>query len=132
MKQLMCALCIVLAVLFWTTTGTAQETEQAVPQKDGKVCNADIERYCKGIRPLPALIWACLKGNEDRISEGCRAFLVRTQESAQEFRQACQQDIQKFCKGVRPDMPRLIFCLKTYAAELSEPCKAYLKKQPQN
>jgi hypothetical protein len=35
----------------------------------------------------------------------------------------CKQDIQKFCKDVKPGGGRLIECLKTHENELSAACK---------
>jgi hypothetical protein len=35
----------------------------------------------------------------------------------------CNEDIQKFCKDVKPGEGRIIACLKQHEAELSEGCK---------
>ncbi len=38
--------------------------------------------------------------------------------------QACDGDIQKFCKDVKPGQGRIVGCLKEHEKELSAECKA--------
>lgn len=36
------------------------------------VCRADVQRFCQGIRPGQGRIRACMRSNQDRISQACR------------------------------------------------------------
>jgi hypothetical protein len=40
----------------------------------------------------------------------------------------CAADIKAKCAGVEPGEGRIIACVKTHAAEFSEPCKARLAR----
>jgi len=43
-------------------------------------------------------------------------------------RDACKEDVEKFCKDVQPGQGRLGKCLHEHEAELSEECKAAVAK----
>jgi Cysteine rich repeat len=43
-----------------------------------------------------------------------------------EMSDACQSDVQQFCKDVSPGGGRLAQCLKQHESELSSTCKAEL------
>ncbi len=129
MKRFAWICCIMGAVLFLASAGFAQMNDQEVTSKGGKgVCKADIDKFCKGVKPGAGRIWTCLRSNEDRLSEACRARIAQVQEKGKEFRQACQGDVQKFCKEVPPGKGRIVSCLKSHEAELSNPCRIFFKK----
>jgi hypothetical protein len=44
------------------------------------------------------------------------------------FKQACDKDIQQFCKDVQPGGGRIAKCLKDHQSELSQECKASFNK----
>jgi hypothetical protein len=43
-----------------------------------------------------------------------------------EIGDACQNDVQQFCKDIKPGGGRLAQCLKQHESELSSTCKAEL------
>ena len=91
-------------------------------------CKADVEKFCKGIKPGGGRIWACLKSNDAELSQPCKDHMAMMREKGKEFNQACRADAKKFCKGVPGGKGRIVSCLKSHDAELSDPCKAYFNK----
>jgi hypothetical protein len=128
-KILLCSCSVIAALFFVAVAGLSQDQDQEVAPKGGKgVCRADVEKFCKGVRPGGGRIWACLKSNEASISQPCRDQMAQARERGKEFHQACRPDVQKFCKGIPRGKGRIISCLKSHEAELGEPCKAFFKK----
>ncbi len=130
MKKIVFFSCLVIVSLFFVTVvGLSQDQDQEVAPKAGKgVCKADVDKFCKGIRPGGGRIWACLKSNEAGLSQPCKDQMTQAREKGKEFHQACRVDIKKFCKSVPPGKGRIIACLKSHEAELVEPCKAFFQK----
>jgi hypothetical protein len=110
-------------------TGLAQDKDQMLMLKEGKgACKADIEKFCKDIKPGGGRIWACLKSNGDRVSQECVNHMALAREKSREFHQACKGDAEKFCKGVAAGKGRIISCLKSHEAELSDACAAVFRR----
>jgi hypothetical protein len=40
-----------------------------------EACRSDAKQYCKGVKPGHGRMLACLKQNEAKLSEGCRAAM---------------------------------------------------------
>ncbi len=92
------------------------------------VCRADVEKFCKDIKPGGGRIMACLKSHEAELSEPCKEHMAMAREKMKEFHAACKADSKKFCSGITPGKGRIAACLKSHEAELSEPCKAFFQK----
>ena len=58
----------------------------------------------------------------------CTVVLLSTPVAMAQQRGVCLADIKAKCAGVEPGEGRLIACVKTHAAEFSEPCKARLAR----
>ena len=58
----------------------------------------------------------------------CTVVLLSTPVAMAQQRGVCVADIKAKCAGVEPGEGRLIACVKTHAAEFSEPCKARLAR----
>lgn len=43
----------------------------------GKVCRADVEKFCQGVQPGEGRIIACLKNNSSSLSSGCSEMLAK-------------------------------------------------------
>jgi hypothetical protein len=91
-------------------------------------CKDDVDKFCKDVRPGGGRIWACLKNHEADLTQPCKDHMAATRERAAGFNAACKADMDKFCKGIPHGKGRVASCLKSHEAELSEPCKAYFKK----
>src|SRR4030042_6090701 len=99
-------------------------------QEEGErkgVCKADVQKFCKGIRPGQGRIWACLKSREAELSQQCVDHMNKQREKAKGFRSACKDDSKKFCKGIPHGKGRIISCLTSHKAELSPGCQSFFK-----
>lgn len=127
MKRLLMVFCVVFSFALASSPALCQDQDKEVSRGKGG-CRADILKFCKGINPGDGRVWACLKGNEDRLSGTCKNQMADIRERVQEFKEACKADAQKFCKGIPPGKGRIASCLKSHEAELSEPCRAVFRK----
>lgn len=130
MKRLLAISCAVMMMLFLVATpGHSQDQDQTVMPRSGKgACKADIKEFCKGIKQGDGRIQACLKSNEDRLSQDCKDHIAQVRERAKEFHQACKADVNKFCKGIVPGKGRIASCLKSHEAELSDTCRVLFQR----
>ena len=130
MKQLSIIICAATIIFLWVTTPAfSQNQDEIVTPMLGKgVCKADIEKFCKDIKPGCGRIWTCLKSNNDRLSQECKDHIAMVQEKRKEFIQACKDDSKKFCKGIPRGKGRIASCLKSHEAELSDTCRALFQK----
>jgi hypothetical protein len=129
MKKLSIIICAVMIIFLWVTPAFSQNQDETVIPMLGKgVCKADIEKFCKDIKPGDGRIWTCLKSNNDRLSQECKDHIAMVQEKRKEFIQACKEDSKKFCKGIPRGKGRIASCLKSHEAELSDTCRALFQK----
>ena len=92
-------------------------------------CAADAQKLCQGIAPGGGRIAACLKSHESELSAECKAKRDSFKERAQDVREACKDDADKFCKGVKPGCGRMLSCLKSHQKDLSQACAAQFPKK---
>lgn len=129
MKQLSVILCAAVTFFILATPGLAQDQDKTLMLKEGKgACKADIEKFCKDIKPGGGRVWVCLKSNVDRLSQECSNHIALTREKSREFRQACKGDVEKFCKGIAAGKGRIVSCLKSHEAELSDACAGVFRR----
>jgi hypothetical protein len=83
-------------------------------------CQAEYDKYCKGVQPGGGRIQACLKQHEAELSKTCRTSLA----AAQSRVDPCQADVERLCKGVPAGGGRVAACMKEHAASISNGCKA--------
>ena len=62
----------------------------------------------------------------------CTVVLLSTPVAMAQQRGVCVADIKAKCAGVEPGEGRIIACVKTHAAEFSDPCKARLARSPRS
>ena len=99
-------------------------------------CKADVEKFCKDVKPGEGRIIACLKTHEAELSAECKAKGLEAKgpeakdrkEGKGGFIEACRADLDKLCAGVPAGHGAKIRCLKEHEAVLSEGCKAGLDK----
>lgn len=89
-------------------------------------CADDAAKYCKDVKPGGGRLAKCLKDNEKQLSPACRASIEESKKKVQEAHQACSDDVQKYCKDVKPGRGRIVKCLKEHEKDLSPECKAKL------
>lgn len=115
----------VLAILFIMGFIAAVNNTVSAQQGTGP-CKEEIAKFCKEVQPGRGRIAQCLKGHESELSPACKKRLARANEKndkRQEFRQACKNDIEELCKGVKPGGTRILRCLKEQVNQLSPACE---------
>jgi hypothetical protein len=108
--------------------GVAAPASAAPAGKVREACKADVEKFCKDIKPGGGRIIACLKGHEAEVSAGCKAAFGEVAEKIRKFAEDCKADREKFCAKVRPGRGRILACLKGRQADLAPACKAWFDK----
>lgn len=86
-------------------------------------CASDVQTYCKDITPGAGRILACLKAHDDKLSAPCQQQAQVIMNQFRDVRKACQRDMQKFCKNVKPGGGDVMRCLKQHESELTQSCK---------
>jgi hypothetical protein len=87
-------------------------------------CADDIAKLCKEVNPGGGRLAECLKENEKELSPACAASIKDTKKKLKDAHQACADDVQKFCKGVKPGQGRIVNCLREHNKDLSTTCQA--------
>jgi len=86
MKKMLILSCMVIVTLFLIAAPVFSQDDdneqgQAITSQSGKgACKADIEKFCKGIKPGGGRLWACLKSNSDRLSKECKDHIASMKE----------------------------------------------------
>jgi hypothetical protein len=117
-------LILVAAVAFCFISSPAHA--QAINAKGS--CKADIEKFCKDIRPGQGRIVKCMQQHEAELSAACKDQVAQARERNNEFAKACKPDVEKFCKDVQPGQGRIISCLKQHQPDLSADCATHFKR----
>jgi hypothetical protein len=106
---------------------------RAARAEESGACKEDVEKFCKDVKPGEGRIVKCLKEHESELSAGCKQkqaeHKAARKERAEKFKEACQADIQQFCKDVKPGEGRILKCLKEHASEVSAGCRDALPKK---
>jgi hypothetical protein len=105
----------------------------AVPQAFAQQgpCADDAAKFCKDVQPGQGRIIKCMKEHENELSTGCKQHLAQVAKRGREAREACQDDVFRFCGNVQPGGGRIALCLKEHAAELTPQCKAKIDQARQ-
>ena len=96
--------------------------EAAFAKGDGP-CAKDAAKFCKDVKPGKGGIAKCLKEHESELSASCKDGIAAKKQKAQDFSEACKNDMSQFCKGTRPGGGQILKCLKQHENELSAECK---------
>jgi hypothetical protein len=104
---------------------------------DQNPCSEDIAKFCKSPQYNRRAILECLERHESQLSDACKDYEARMENARMEsrevamqqmrVRQACKDDVSKFCKNVKPASNGTAACLKEHGNELSAPCKEALE-----
>lgn len=91
-------------------------------------CHDDVQKFCADAKPGKGGVAKCLKEHEADLSQACKAHLQAMKDYVREAREACGNDVKKLCKDVKPGRGRVVACLKEHEGELSDACKAEMKR----
>ncbi len=110
----------------------------AVSAADRNACSADIAKFCTNIKPGVIPLMECLEKHENELSGECKAFEetmggrgAERGEKVREkvkFRQACMNDMTKFCKEANPTQGGMLKCLNDNTKKISASCRGSIKE----
>lgn len=99
---------------------------------DENPCAEYIAKFCNDVKPEGMAIMDCLEKHESELSQACKAHeakmggkKVEMREEVREkvlLRQACKDDVAKFCRDVAPKAGGIEKCLNDHIGELSPAC----------
>ena len=114
------------ATLVFSSMAFAQD---ATPTPAGKgPCAADVAQFCSGIEHGDGRLMKCLHANKDKVSAECKASHEKMKEAFKEVKEACHDDVEKFCGTVKGGKGRIMKCMKEHKEELSAGCKAEVEQ----
>jgi hypothetical protein len=90
-------------------------------------CDEDMRKFCSDVKAGGGRLVNCLKEHEQELSAACKEQQAVLQRKNRKIFQECQDDVERFCKDVRPVDRRIIRCLLQNEAALSSECKEKLK-----
>ena len=94
-----------------------------------EACEDDASKYCKDVQHGGGGIARCLQEHESDLSPACKERVTKMTEGRRGGREACKEDVQKFCKDVQPGDGGILRCLKEHEQELSPECKNRVEKR---
>ncbi len=87
-------------------------------------CAKDVERLCPGVQPGEGRIVQCMKAHQNEVSPECKTDMQAKEERFKHAKEACQGDVDQFCKGVDPGEGRIMHCLKEHESQISAKCRS--------
>ncbi|MGA8863442.1 MAG: cysteine rich repeat-containing protein [Gallionella sp.] len=100
----------------------------ASAQQNAKPCAEDAARLCVGIQPGGGRLARCLKEHAAELSPACKKSIAKAKRKAAKWKQACKQDAQTLCEGVKAGGGRIVQCLKQHQDELTMECREAMAK----
>ena len=124
-----------LAIFAAGHLGTAAAQQ---PQEGPAACRADVEKFCKDVKPGGGRVVQCLQQHESALSGGCRDTLeqgrkrgAEAKQRVEEFAEACKADAANLCKDVRPGEGRVLSCLAEKKDQVSPACRQKIEEGEQ-
>jgi hypothetical protein len=122
LRNVVVSTAVALFVASFVATAHAQE-------KAERPCAADAKKFCGNVQPGEGRIAKCMKSHEAELSPVCQERMKAAAARAEQVRQECKADAEKFCKGVKPRDGRILACLKSHQAELAPACAAEFNRK---
>jgi len=124
---------LVLGLVFLIAMPVA--AEQSLVQTVAKGCKAELETYCKDVKPGEGRVLACLFAYSDKLSGKCEYALY---DAAVQLERAvaalayvaneCADDLDQHCSDVAVGEGRLLDCIEKNDKNVSPRCKNALKE----
>ena len=111
----------VVGVLLGTTLGLLAVVPAAFAE--GGPCTAEIDKFCKDVKPGEGRLIKCLREHDADLSDACRADVNTFSQY-----QACLDDTVRLCPGMPPSGAQVIKCLRTHKNDLSTECQTELDR----
>jgi hypothetical protein len=106
-------------------TGTVFLSQLALAQGP---CTADREKFCQGVSPGKGRIIRCLKEHASELSQECKDHHEKMREHFHQAKEACHEDVEKFCNAVKPGHGSIVKCLHGNKEKLSSECQQAMHK----
>ena len=94
-------------------------------------CEADIEQLCPDA-PDGSVRTRCLEQRAKQLQPLCQSQLherfVKWREDRSRLIAACDEDVKRFCRAVKPGNGQILQCLQSHAQEVSDRCYQTLPK----
>ena len=88
-------------------------------------CDADIEQLCPD-SPDGAARTRCLQQRAKQLPPLCQSQLherfVKWKENRSRLMAACDEDVKRFCRAVKPGSGQILQCLQSHGQEVSDRC----------
>lgn len=98
-------------------------------------CKAELETYCKDVKPGEGRVLACLFAYQDKLSGKCEYALYDASVQLERAVAAlayvvneCADDLNKHCRSVEAGEGRLLECIEKNDKNVSARCKDALKE----
>lgn len=95
------------------------------PQAARLKCESDIEQLCPDTSDGPART-RCLQQRAKQLPPLCQSQLherfVKWKEDQSRVMTACEGDIKRFCRAVKPESGHILACLQSHRQEVSDRC----------
>ena len=98
-------------------------------------CKAELETYCKDVKPGEGRVLACLFAYQDKLSGKCEYALYDASVQLERAVAAlayvvneCADDLDKHCRSVEAGEGRLLECIEKNDKNVSARCKNALKE----
>ncbi|MFS4461078.1 cysteine rich repeat-containing protein [Bdellovibrio sp. HCB2-146] len=105
--------------------------ETMSPPGDGP-CAKDVQALCPGIEPGDGRIAKCMHENKAKLSAECKAQKEKMKAAFKEVKEACHDDVERFCGDVKPGRGRIMKCMKEHQDKLSASCKTEVEEMKKN
>lgn len=111
-------------------SGVVAAAEKGIIETFKEGCKADLDMYCKDVKPGEGRLLACLYAHEDRISTQCQyavydaaVQLERALNALTYVANECRDDLKANCANIKQGEGRLLTCLEKNDAKLSARCR---------
>jgi hypothetical protein len=142
--QFLSVLLLTALALAWPSPARADDDEEGgekseqsdsankVGPKDLGPCKADAAKACPGLKPGDGKFGKCMKEHKDEISDACKEMMDKVkgrmkdrmkEKIADKVGEACAEDTEKFCSGMKPGDSKWGPCIKDHKDGLSKDCK---------
>jgi hypothetical protein len=95
------------------------------PQATRLQCEADIEQLCPD-SPDGSARTRCLQQRANELPPLCQSQLherfVKWKEDRSRLMAACDEDVKRFCRAVKPGGGQMLQCLQSHGQEVSDQC----------
>ena len=123
-----------LGLLLLTVAVSPIQADEHPENNIAKHCREALDTFCSNVTPGKGRILSCLYAYSDQVPDQCREAVMDVTEqvklikaAASHLESECRDDIQRFCKGVKPGDGRIMICLEKHDSQLSKVCKTALK-----